>query len=642
MPDPQPRTLQLEGSKKAARTLLLEGSRLAARALDLEGSAKSDRSLAFEGSHLSGRTITLDGSTAGGNILSDRYAGDSLTMDFIDDEFWLNGVQVGTDMSSVGLVYNNNSVPTYYGSTGKLETPHNNLITRSEDMANWAKNECTLTSTIVNGVSCWKFVPNLNKTRSHTIPNPSVNCFVGDTLTIEAKAAGWKCVTIGITNGSGYWALYNFDLTTGLIGGYSQISTPQVYKPEMTDLGDGWYRCSVTVKEESSSYAVMAAREPSHNVIFPAAGEEGDGVNGVYIRKAQVDRGAFGWRKYTATSGSAFYGKARVGYDPATLQKLGLVVESQKTNYAIFSSLNPYSNTLVELTSELDPVVTSPMGGPATRFTKTSSGQGQFSRSTTTQAVQYSCSIWLRAGTTDRADFGFHTGSWQAQTPRIVSGPGAVSVQAGGFCRITGLSQSEWTRVVTTLNAPAPDGVSGTFYVYPGLTSGGAAGESLLAWGMQIEHYNETSYIPTELGVAATRLQDTLTITGTALNAFLNRTNGSFFAEHIPHRRHFSESAGVLELDNSAMLQNTQMILAYSGTLERGQLYKSTIAYAGGAFAAGYRNGATNSAPVQNLQNANRLILGVGAAYYRQDNFIKKVRYWNRRLPNAELQALTQ
>jgi hypothetical protein len=154
-----------------------------------------------------------------------------------------------------------------------------NLLTKTEDLSNAAWTKSAVTATANQGIApdgtntATKLVPN-NTTGFHNASqNPTV--VAGSVVIIYAslKASGTR---YGYVYSDGAAKGSIFDLQTGTITG-SIVGAPTANS--ITDQGNGWWRCSITVTIPSTSASLWISATTS-----PTSGSSlGDNVNGILV-----------------------------------------------------------------------------------------------------------------------------------------------------------------------------------------------------------------------------------------------------------------------------------------------------------------------------------------------------------------------
>ena len=199
------------------------------------------------------------------------------------------------------------------------------------------------------------------------------------------------------------------------------------------------------------------------------------------------------------------------------------------------------------------------------------------------------------------------------------------------------------------------------------VTSGNGV-KGILIWGAQLEAGSfPTSYIPTS-GSTVTRAADYAKITGTNFTDFYNQNEGTFFIDsavargsayhgYVGSTTNSTANGGpsynfnslMSDGDNSDILLNiwdgtggTQAMIAIahpSGNMKAAGAFKNND------FALSM-NGSAVSTDTSGTIDTNQDQLWIGRRSYADagwlNNSIKRVVYYNKRLPNAQLQGLTQ
>jgi hypothetical protein len=111
------------------------------------------------------------------------------------------------------------------------------------------------------------------------------------TFSCYAKAAEWGFVGLAWTNGSGLWAVANFNLSTGAYVTTTSYGGTSLVDYSIATAGNGWYRVSITTLDNSVvTYAII----PAFNGADPVnPSYTGNGVDGIYVWGAQLEAGEF-------------------------------------------------------------------------------------------------------------------------------------------------------------------------------------------------------------------------------------------------------------------------------------------------------------------------------------------------------------
>ncbi len=184
-----------------------------------------------------------------------------------------------------------------------------------------------------NGVVCAQKLVENTATNSH-FTNQTTTVVSGTryTYSIYAKAGERNWLSIFLINTVNADNTF-FNLSTGAIGNTQSGATAS-----MTAVGNGWYRCSVTATTNSTTSGIYPGIASANGTTTFA----GDGTSGIYVFGAQLSDSAsldpYVLNAGTAPTAQAYYGP-RFDYDPVTLAPKGLLIEEQRANLLLNSSL---------------------------------------------------------------------------------------------------------------------------------------------------------------------------------------------------------------------------------------------------------------------------------------------------------------
>jgi len=561
-----------------------------------------------------------------------------------------------------GSQLNVDALQPYYSTTVK------NLQGYSQefDDAAWTKSNSTVTANVTAAPDGSLTADKLSEdtaTIGHYLgPATTIVGVLGQVSTFScyAKAAErtfLQLIFTGVAPGSGNY-IAGFDLSAGSAGTPSSGATSSI-----VNLGNGWFRCSMTATVQTAANIGRQIRISQNSSSTPSS-YTGDGTSGIYIWGAQFSDSAsldpYVYNPAAAPSNTAYYGP-RFDYDPVTLAAKGLLIEEQRTNLALNSgdALSGIGGVVVANQ------ITAPDGSLADFFQEDTSNGEHYAGDRTpsvTAGTTYTWSFYAKLGLTGEARrvcvrtgaqgpgnvvFDLETGGSTVLAPVVSSG---ISSAGNGWFRCWIVYTATGTGAAVFRQQLA----KGTNTVY---TGDGTSG--LFFWGAQLEvGAFPTSYIPTTT-TALTRAADVASVTGANFSNWYNPVEGTFYTEFS----HFRPGGfpAIANINNGSLSDRINLIAA-GGSLFRGSVVtagvsqadmstgtytinsigKIAVATKANDFALAASNGAIQTDTSGTMPTVDRLQLGFQSGGLDVLNgHIRSFKYYNTRLSNGQLQAIT-
>jgi len=382
--------------------------------------------------------------------------------------------------------------------------------------------------------------------------------------------------------------------------------------------------------------------EPSLDLVFTQSNNGLKNVidNGaVEVEFSRTQDTQASYYKSDGTIGYASTDVPRFDHDPTTGESLGLLIEESRTNLFLNSedftttwttnisvgSANVVSNTDVSPDGTTTADTLNFVGAANARLQQPVA---------LTSGTTYTASVWVK----------FLSGA-NAFTIWVPNGADPPN-QSDTF-----IATSSWQRFAFTFTA------STTGSVFIRIVQGSGGDQSFAVWGAQLEAGAfPTSYIPTS-GSTSTRGADSASITGAGFSSFYNQSEGTWFVNYEAtfgkedttvftfnasnNNRVFSYTApnyvqfqygGPFVYSNTATTTNdyVKAVMFYESDGTFGGSFEGTAVVSA--------TGTSNTATELNLAP----FTGAGGALQSSTSHISRLTYWPRRLPDSDLQSLTQ
>ena len=470
------------------------------------------------------------------------------------------------------------------------------------------------------------------------------------------------CVVAGCSNG--------IDLSSALSDYISSIPIPDRGQYLVTKTANG----VSTGYDNSNIWATAAGGttvSPSLDLNFARDKSLIDSVSG--NNPITFTRGSIG--TYTGSDGllkTAVANDPRFDHNPVTRESLGLLVEEQRTNLALYSQAIALPNWPSQQASfQTLNAVTSPDGSSnATLFFENTQNASRFIGQTISVTnAAYTVSIFAKAKERRRIMFrdssvSGTSATFDLQSGTVVGSEGSpmTSIQPYGNgwyrCIMTYTPSSTSARLHSVFLMPD----SGTSFATSTYTGDGTSG--LFLYGFHVEAgATASSYIPTTTA-AATRNADVASITGTNFFSWYQQDEGTWFGDAF---REFAVPAGQFPvIVDGRTSGTTPNINQFSYLLEgivgtyisvggfvQSELYppvftgtrrrRIATAYAANNFAVSVNGSTPLLDSTGSVGNTPSMTIGsvAGTSQYLNGH-IRRLTYWKTRLSNTTLQSLTQ
>lgn len=352
----------------------------------------------------------------------------------------------------------------------------------------------------------------------------------------------------------------------------------------------------------------------------------------------------------------------RFDYDPVTLAARGLLIEEARSNLFIRSS--DYSTAWGPLTGiTLTSGQASPDGGTnATKVECTTSGATRILTQTvtTTAAVTYVCSFFMKKGTTNYGVVSVVDGANSAAWSFDLNAGAVAQNIVSSLASTSGIENygNGWYRCWVKVTATTTSLVGRGHPTNGANTTNGSTGDNIYIFGGQFEAGAfQTSYIATA-AAQVTRTADAETMTGTDFSSWYNPTEGTFVVDfdsfgtggaHSPYAAYADANNWITcEKRSDATVGNaisqggaTQVSMA-TGAVVAGTIYRDAFAYKANDCARSLNGGTVQTDTVATLPSPDRLYLGsFDASTEKLNGHLRRLVYDNTRRSNTDLQALT-
>jgi hypothetical protein len=358
----------------------------------------------------------------------------------------------------------------------------------------------------------------------------------------------------------------------------------------------------------------------------------------------------------------------RFDYDPVTLTAKGLLIEEQRTNFVKYSDQfdNALGWSFFNATVNAN-VAVSPDGstyGDAIVENTTNGNHGVQQFISYTSGTAYTLSFYVKAGTRAWCGMTLPSAAFTGGPSSYynLSGAGTLGTAAGSpTARSITAVGNGWYRITITATATATAGgntlIRSASADNTGFYVGVNGAEAIYLYGAQLETGAfSTSYIPT-VASTVTRTADIATMTGANFSSWFNASAGTFVSQFTTST--ISGTRTILDANDNTANESIRLRTVSAdpfftvtdggvdqanidaGTVAANTTYKMAGAYTLNDFATSIGGGAAVVDTSGTIPTVNQLQIGNSAAGNSLNGYLRTISYYNTRLSDSSLQAIT-
>jgi hypothetical protein len=582
-----------------------------------------------------------------------------------------DGSTLSLDFTTMGgvldprLTFSRASTATFVNSSGYVEWAGANLFRSSNDLSgtNWTKQNL-ITPSAPSGIPApggsttdiTTVIPDTTNTQDHRIIQSLVlSSGLPYTISFYVKPNGYNFFYLFDNAAASPYAL-TFNLTTNTSISFSGGSNLVIGTPDAA----GWRKISFSFVQQtaSTSNTFIIRVHPDSNFNSFA----GNGTSGILVWGFQINPGSTAQTYYPTTT--AAYYAPRFDYSPTNIgEPRGLLIEGSAINYTLnSSSLSNYvasSMTAVTAGSEPNPEGTANSAAQIYATAGPFDYHGWYKDIVAGTNTQITVSIWAKARNYTHLFLSEAANGRSAVRFNLSTGATDNNFGLGFVSAKTTAFRNGWWRCEMVVNVTAS---ASYYWTFAGVPSGatlseyaaqyagtGNAADGIYCYGFQVEAGSgASSYIPTGAS-QVTRNGDDCYMSGTNFSSWWNQSEGTAFIETVGMTKptdltyraftitQFGEigyQIGATWIYDNSGFRITE--LASSATKHAVALKANDFAISNGETTIRTGTGAFGT-------TYNRLQLG---SYESQTQYmngcIKRFKYYPTRLPNAQLQQITQ